>query len=197
MADNVNLTAGDGTIIGGADVIGGVSYPRAKVVWGPDNTVNDADVASGKPLPVQLRGSDGTDRSNALPASQSGTWTVQPGNTANTTAWKVDNTAAVDKGSGTGGSATQRVIVDSSQLSALVAHDGADSGNPIKIGGRARSSEISAVANNDRSDLLTDLVGKLIVLPYANPENFVSGAITCNDRYYFYLSNRSSRRRTS
>src|SRR5678809_549228 len=100
---------------------------RAKVVWGPDNTVNDADVASGKPLPVQLRGSDGTDRSNALPASQSGTWTVQPGNTANTTAWKVDNTAAVDKGSGTGGSATQRVIVDSSQLSALVAHDGADS----------------------------------------------------------------------
>lgn len=59
-----------------------------------------------------------------------------------------------------------------------VAHDGADSGNPLKIGGRARSSEIAAIANNDRSDLLTDLVGKLIVLPYANPENFVSGAIT-------------------
>jgi hypothetical protein len=59
-----------------------------------------------------------------------------------------------------------------------VAHDGADSGAPIKIGGRARSSEISAVASNDRSDLITDLVGKLIVLPYANPENFVSGAIT-------------------
>ncbi len=29
----------------------------------------------------------------AIPASQSGTWTVQPGNTANTTAWKVDNSA--------------------------------------------------------------------------------------------------------
>ncbi len=57
-------------------------------------------------------------------------------------------------------------------------HDGADSGDPIKIGGRARSSEIAAVANNDRSDLLTDLVGKLIVLPYANPENFVSGCIS-------------------
>ncbi len=27
---------------------------------------------------------------SAVPASQSGTWTVQPGNTANTTAWKVD-----------------------------------------------------------------------------------------------------------
>lgn len=59
-----------------------------------------------------------------------------------------------------------------------VAHDGADSGNPIKIGGRAVSAEIAAVANNDRTDFLTDLVGKLITLPYANPENFVSGAIT-------------------
>lgn len=29
----------------------------------------------------------------AVPASQSGTWTVQPGNTANTTAWKVDGSA--------------------------------------------------------------------------------------------------------
>jgi hypothetical protein len=59
-----------------------------------------------------------------------------------------------------------------------VAHDAADSDNPIKIGARARSSEITAVANNDRADLITDLVGKLITLPYANPENFVSGAIT-------------------
>lgn len=31
---------------------------------------------------------------SAVPASQSGTWTVQPGNTANTTAWLVDQTAA-------------------------------------------------------------------------------------------------------
>ena len=29
----------------------------------------------------------------AVQAAQSGTWTVQPGNTANTTAWKVDNSA--------------------------------------------------------------------------------------------------------
>lgn len=30
---------------------------------------------------------------SAVPVSQSGTWTVQPGNTANTTAWKVDGSA--------------------------------------------------------------------------------------------------------
>ena len=59
-----------------------------------------------------------------------------------------------------------------------VAHDGADSGNPLKIGGRAVSAEIAAVANNDRSDFVTDLVGKQIVLPYANPENFISGVIS-------------------
>ncbi len=68
--------------------------------------------------------------------------------------------------------------VSSGSTAGDVAHDGADSGNPVKVGARARSSEIAAVSNNDRSDLLTDLVGKLIVLPYANPENFVSGAIT-------------------
>jgi len=133
MADNANLTAGDGTIIAGADEIAGVKYPRTKVVWGPDGTVNDTDVASGKPLPVQLRTATGT--ATPLPSlgtpgsssvdvisiqgvalgtvvpvsvatlpsqavtntgtfatqsTQAGTWTVQPGNTVNTTAWKVD-----------------------------------------------------------------------------------------------------------
>jgi hypothetical protein len=37
----------------------------------------------------------------AVPASQSGTWTVQPGNTANTTAWKVDGSAVTQPVSGT------------------------------------------------------------------------------------------------
>jgi hypothetical protein len=34
-------------------------------------------------------------------SSQSGTWTVQPGNTANTTAWKVDNSGVTQPVSGT------------------------------------------------------------------------------------------------
>jgi hypothetical protein len=59
-----------------------------------------------------------------------------------------------------------------------VAHDAADSGNPSKIGAKAVSAEPAAVTANDRANLIADLVGKLIVLPYANPENFVSGAIT-------------------
>ena len=83
MADNSFPTA--------ADEIGGVLYQRVKVTWGPDATANDADVATGKPLPVQLRGSDGTDRSNALPVTlasvpshavtNAGTFAVQATNT--------------------------------------------------------------------------------------------------------------------
>lgn len=60
-----------------------------------------------------------------------------------------------------------------------VAHDDADSGNPVKVGGKATNVEPTAVsASGDRANFITDLVGKLITLPYANPENFVSGAIT-------------------
>lgn len=69
-------------------------------------------------------------------------------------------------------------VVSSGATAGDVAHDAADSGNPVKIGGRAVSAEPAAVANADRANLITDLVGKLITLPYANPENFVSGAIT-------------------
>src|SRR5688572_11797141 len=53
-------------------------------------TLNEISDASG--LKVQDGGNsltvDGT-----VAATQSGTWTVQPGNTANTTAWKVDGSA--------------------------------------------------------------------------------------------------------
>lgn len=59
-----------------------------------------------------------------------------------------------------------------------VAHDAADSGAPIKTGARARTSEIAAVANDDRTDIIADKTGRQVIAPYALPENFVSGAIT-------------------
>lgn len=60
MADNFAFTPGNGAT-GAADDIGGVLYPRVKATWGPDGTANDTDVASGKAMPVQLRGSAGGD----------------------------------------------------------------------------------------------------------------------------------------
>jgi hypothetical protein len=44
-----------------------------------------------------------------------------------------------------------------------VAHDSSDSGNPVKIGGKAISAAPTAVAANDRTDLYTDLYGQLRV----------------------------------
>lgn len=46
---------------------------------------------------------------SAVTATQSGTWTVQPGNTANTTAWKVDGSAVTQPVSGTFWQATQPI----------------------------------------------------------------------------------------
>ena len=86
-------------------------------------------------------------------------------------------TANVDK---IGGTAIVTGGTSGSQgMGGIQAHDAADSGNnPVKIGAKANSSEPAAVSTGDIANLITDLVGKLIVLPYANPENFVSGAIT-------------------
>lgn len=47
--------------------------------------------------------------------------------------------------------------------------------------GRAQSSEQTAATTGKPQNAVTDLVGKLIVLPYANPENFVSGVGSATD----------------
>jgi len=47
--------------------------------------------------------------SGTVTANQGGTWTVQPGNTANTTAWKVDGSAVTQPVSGTFWQATQPI----------------------------------------------------------------------------------------
>lgn len=197
MADNVVANTSDA---GGAtfatDEIASVHYPLTKVVWGALNTATLVDSGAGA-IPIQDGGNsitvDGTVAATqsgawnvtnagtfAVQAAQSGTWTVQPGNTANTTAWLVTGTGGTFPVTGTltGVTTVTTVTTVSTLTGGGVAHDGADSGNPLKIGGRAVSAELAAVANNDRADFVTDLTGKQIVLPYSNPENFVSGAIT-------------------
>lgn len=55
MADNSSVPVASGNETFANDDVGGVKYPRHKIAWGPDGTANDADTASGKPLPTQLR----------------------------------------------------------------------------------------------------------------------------------------------
>jgi hypothetical protein len=60
----------------------------------PVNVNGQATMANSEPVVI-------ASNQTAIPASQSGTWTVQPGNTANTTAWKVDGSAVTQPVSGT------------------------------------------------------------------------------------------------
>lgn len=48
-----------------------------------------------------------------------------------------------------------------------IAHDAADSGNPVKIGGQARQTLPTAVADADRVNIITDDVGRQVVVPHA------------------------------
>jgi hypothetical protein len=61
-----------------------------------NNQVGELECDNGQNLLVKV--------SNTVPVSQSGTWTVQPGNTANTTAWKVDGSAVTQPVSSADGS---------------------------------------------------------------------------------------------
>lgn len=56
-----------------------------------------------------------------------------------------------------------------------VAHGSASGGNPLLLGAHAVSAEPSAVDTADVSRIQSDLTGKLIFLPYAIPECFLSG----------------------
>lgn len=71
-----------------------------------------------------------------------------------------------------GGDATNGLDVDVTRVQGTVAvagdvaHDAADSGNPVKVGGKARTTNPTAVANADRVDAMFDDVGRQVVAPY-------------------------------
>lgn len=64
-----------------------------------------------------------------------------------------------------------------------VAHDGADSGAPVKVGAKASTSVsgVTLVANGDRTDLLAGVDGVQIVRPNSNLEDIVSGNASNTD----------------
>lgn len=74
--------------------------------------------------------------------------------------------AFVDKNDGAVSAQTVRVT-----YAGTVAHDAADSGNPLKIGHKAYSANPTAVATGDRADSISDLIGRTVVAPYTIPEN--------------------------
>lgn len=111
MADSdIEITAGTGTPIDTRTENTNQHHRQVVVIGDPATNAGVATVDGTSGLKVDL----GTD--NDVTASQSGTWTVQPGNTANTTAWKVDGSAVTQPVSGTvtaNLSATDNAVLDS------------------------------------------------------------------------------------
>lgn len=97
----------------------------------------------------------------AVQAAQSGTWTV--GLSASQTLTTVTTVSTL-----TGGG---------------IAHDSADSGNPHKIGAKAKSTlgGITLVSANDRTDLFADVDGVLLVREHAPLADNVSGVASITD----------------
>lgn len=65
MADNVTANAGSGGATFATDDIAGVHYPFSKVAWGPRDTANEVDRASGKAMPVQGEAAHGASTTGA------------------------------------------------------------------------------------------------------------------------------------
>ncbi len=71
----------------------------------------------------------------------------------------------------------------STQAYGDVAHDAADSGNPVKLGAKATTSlsGLTLVADADRTNLFAGVDGVLITRPHCNLEAIVSGNATNTD----------------
>jgi len=86
-------------------------------------------------------------------------------------------------GNGVTGTGSQRVTIasDNTAFNVIaagdVASDGVDSGNPVKVGAQARTTNPTAVSDADRVNLMADKVGKLVTTPSA-PRQLVSSQTT-------------------
>lgn len=168
MTDNSTLNVSSGTEVFANDDIGGVKYPRAKMTWGPDGTANDTDVASGKPLPAQLRHSDGTIVTDATGMKISTTQLATLNTTAQTMA---------------AGFQLVSLPTDSTMPGGPVAHDAVDSGNGHKQAFKATTalSGLTLVSSADRTDGFAGVDGVQIVRPHCNLEDIVTGNATNTD----------------
>lgn len=107
---------------------------------------------------------------------------VKVGAVFNTTQPTVTNGQVVDQQSTARGAQIVATGADAFNVVATgnVAVAASYSGSPLLAGVKGVNAEQTAVTNGQVQALVSDLVGKLVVLPYANPENFVSG-VTASD----------------
>ena len=162
MADNTELNV-PGSGSGGGDVIasddiGTVKYQRIKLIHGADG-VNDGDVSSANPLPVD--GSGVTQPVSGTVTANAGTGTMTVDGSGVTQPISIAADVSIDDG---GNSITVDgtvSVTDGLNVEGDIAHDAADSGNPHKMGARAiaHGTNPTEVSSADRSDLYCNVAG--------------------------------------
>ena len=169
MADNVTANAGSGGAVFATDDIGGVHHPYTKIEWGPADTANSVDAASGKGLPVQGEAAhDAATTGNPVlvggRASAAAPTNVSADGDA-VRAWHLLNgaqaVAITAAGALIGGDATNGLKV---QTVGVTTHDAPVAGNPLLTGLEGRTSDGTPVTSGDLVRALADTLGKQVVL---------------------------------
>lgn len=155
MAEDIILNAGAGGNTLATDEVSSLTAGLAKmqlvkIAFGPKNSRTLVENSAGASFPVNVVGNI-----NAISATVNAVMGAG-----------VSNIGFINSIS-----ATANVIAFGN-----VAHDAGDSGSPVKIGGKANSSEPAVVADNDRTDAWFDLVGRLVTAPWHPGE--LSGTAT-------------------
>lgn len=181
MADGVQITSGSGTTILTDDTGAGGHAQVVKLAISTDGSgtlipadaTNGIDVdvtrVSGNVTVVQATASNlnanvsGTVTANA----GTGNFTVTQGTAANL------NATVVGSGNFTVTQATASNL--NAQVVGTIAHGSADSGNPQKVGTRARSTVITSVSSDQRTDAIGTIQGYVVTYPYALPQSALSG----------------------
>lgn len=152
-------------------------------------------------LPVSIASAVAvTDNSGSLTVDNAGTFAVQAAQSGTWTVGLSAGTNGIGKLTANSGVTIGAVEIAASQTLATVttvttvttvstltgggvAHDGVDSGNPVKIGFKASSSLAGAtmVTSGDRVDAVAGVDGAQIVRPHCGLEDIVSGVAAITD----------------
>lgn len=187
MADNTTLNSGSGGDVISTDDIAGVKVQRVKVQFGADGAASDVTSTATNPLPVALSDVDNAvldtiaagqlaDGHNVVVTDGVDTIAIfgSSASDAEATTSKPLNTASFSYSfNGTTwdrmrGSVADGLLVNLGgnndvTASGNVAHDAADSGSPVKIGGKAKAFDGTApgtdVAEDDRVDAIYTVSG--------------------------------------
>lgn len=154
MADNVNITPGSGDVIA-ADDVSSVKFQRVKLDVGGDGlSVPVTSIASGAVDTVLGATSDA-----AVDTDTTGTVS---GKLRGLVKLVVNLLSRWPAALGAGGGLKVDGSGTALPVGGDVAHDAADSGNPVKAGGKAVAAFPTAVTANDRANFLTDLFGRVL-----------------------------------